>query len=615
MPLVVASSVAHSAAPAASPAAPAAPSTTLAWTLERTTINPLRGTPPPNAVLAVRNGHIDWQVTIAPQTDFDLDWTPPPSRLPAGTYAFTVKAAGRITGGTTTQGFRNADAILLIGDRWVRQALGVAQNCVDPIGAAPITCTPPASNQGTFRVEVPTPRAGATFTFGVGALNCGSCYVRYEYAAKGQAAPAPTPPPKVLAGQLGIDYAMPERFGRRDPNGLVHYPTTAQEVRPQWYEVDIGVRRKDGRPCAAQDLMSVIVDGKPLLPARLTRTAPCLARARFAQEGRHSVTVRLKAADGILTGQRTIVVQDWLIFGLGDSNGSGEGTPDIPASVPGGVPIWQSVRCDRSANSYQAQAARALERRDPRTSVTFVHVACSGASIVKGLLGLYEGINPGAPLLPQLDQMSALAGKREIDAVILSIGINDLGFAQLVAHCLRFQGCASRPFPDAASKTNLDQAMQARLRLLPPRYARLAATLARMGIPQDRVYIQEYFDSTRDERGDFCNPLIRTPAVDFTRAEAKWAYDRVLQPINAAVAAAAKKHKWRLVSGNAAGFRTHGYCSKDPWIVGLTESFAQQGDVNGTLHSTTRGNTFQAARAVSVIRDQLYAGGRTRAPR
>jgi len=170
------------AAPAPSP--PTAPPGTLAWNLTKTEINPLRGSPPPNSILTVRNGHIDWQVTVAPQADFDLDWTIPPSRLPAGKYTFAVRAAGRITGGTTTQGFRNADAIFLAGDRWDRQALGVAQNCYDPIGTAPITCTPPATNQGTFSVDLPTPRAGATFTFGVGALNCASCYVRYTYTAR-----------------------------------------------------------------------------------------------------------------------------------------------------------------------------------------------------------------------------------------------------------------------------------------------------------------------------------------------------------------------------------------------------------------------------------------------
>lgn len=126
--------------------------------------------------------------------------------------------------------------------------------------------------------------------------------------------------------------------------------------------------------------------------------------------------------------------------------------------------------------------------------------------------------------------------------------------------------------------------------------------------------ITEYFDSTKDEHGRTCDPLISTGLTAFDRAEAEWAAGRVLIPLNEAVRAAAQKHGWRLVTGSQEGFRRHGYCSQDPWIVGLTESLASQGDANGTLHSTTRGNTFQAARAFSSLRLELYANGRTRRP-
>ena len=53
---------------------------------------------------------------------------------------------------------------------------------------------------------------------------------------------------------------------------------------------------------------------------------------------------------------------------------------------------WQDKRCHRSALSGSAQAALRLEQQDPRTSVTFVHLACSGASVVYGLLGRYTGV-------------------------------------------------------------------------------------------------------------------------------------------------------------------------------------------------------------------------------
>ena len=40
---------------------------------------------------------------------------------------------------------------------------------------------------------------------------------------------------------------------------------------------------------------------------------------------------------------------------------------------------WQDRRCHRSARAGIAQAALELEQLDPHTSVTFVHLACSGA--------------------------------------------------------------------------------------------------------------------------------------------------------------------------------------------------------------------------------------------
>ncbi len=276
---------------------------------------------------------------------------------------------------------------------------------------------------------------------------------------------------------------------------------------------------------------------------------------------------------------------------------------------------WKSQRCDRSANAYQAKTALKLEDRDARTSVTLIHLACSGASVIKGLVGGYEGIVSLRPDLPaQVTNMKKLAQGREIDAVLISIGINDLGFAQLVGHCIKRQGCPSSPFPESTSSTSLAEVMQERLDSLPLRYALLAEALDQQKIPPSRVYLNEYFDSTRDDDLSFCNPLIGTPLGSFTRAEAKWAHDSILVPLNAAVEAAAKKHKWRFISGSQKAFGPHGYCAKTPWIVGLVESLSNQANENGTLHANAKGNEVQASFNVPRVRADFYKGGRTRAP-
>ena len=432
--------------------------------------------------------------------------------------------------------------------------------------------------------------------------------------------PKPKPKPKPAAGQLGIDYKLPDRFGEEDPNGLIHYPTV-KEMAPDEWAVFLDIRRKDGKPCERDDLIAVTANGVVLTPAKLKRITRCRVEAKLPREGKYRIVVRMKTPAGVLRGERDIIVQDWVIVGLGDSNGSGEGTPDVPRAGNDRPARWQSLRCDRSANSYQAKTALGIEGfnvRDSRTSVTFVHLSCSGASILDGLIGTYPGIVAAQPpLSPQVDEMKKLAQGREIDAVIISIGINDLGFAALVAQCLLRSDCPNSKFPERTSKTTMAQVMQQRMDSLPLRYKLLAEALDQAGVKADRVYVTQYFDSTHQADGKtFCNPLIDTPGpLDFDQAEAKYAYERILVPLNAHVAKAANTHKWRLVSGSQQRFAKHGYCSGDNWIVGLVESLTNQGNQNGTLHANVKGNRIQAEINVPKIRADFYKNDRTRAPR
>jgi lysophospholipase L1-like esterase len=341
---------------------------------------------------------------------------------------------------------------------------------------------------------------------------------------------------------------------------------------------------------------------------------PCVfTYPAFKGLGKHRV--RVGAVNGstlVAEGSGTITLKDWLIVGLGDSNGSGEGNPDVPGVAS---PLWEDFRCHRSARSYQALAALAVEAADDASSVTFVHLACSGASITQGLTGPYVGLNDpgGLPLASQVAAMRNLAGRRPIDAVLVSIGVNDLGFSPLVAFCIQHDPCwAERGFDPAAPEKSLAQVIRERLAALPGRYAALAQRFTELGVPASKVFITQYFDSTRDGKGNFCDPLIDTSPLSgvFTQVEAGWAFHNVLVPLNAAVAKAAKQSGWQLVSGAQALFRTHGYCSSAPWIVQLTESLAAQGLLwngpaaakAGTLHANQPGHAVQARLIVAALK-------------
>ena len=67
---------------------------------------------------------------------------------------------------------------------------------------------------------------------------------------------------------------------------------------------------------------------------------------------------------------------------------------------------WQDEHCRRSANSAQAQAAKILEQEDPRTSVTFVHLACAGADIQNGLID--EQAVPGIGDVPPFRKIATV---------------------------------------------------------------------------------------------------------------------------------------------------------------------------------------------------------------
>ena len=123
-----------------------------------------------------------------------------------------------------------------------------------------------------------------------------------------------------------------------------------------------------------------------------------------------------------------LTVRDVLIAGLGDSVAAGEGNPDQPVVLEGGFCFmrflgdgrqyyrpgragfdgdrscdnvqtsvaaaadwahrgarWMSAACHRSLYSYQVRTALALAVENPHVAVTFIPLACTGATIDAGL--------------------------------------------------------------------------------------------------------------------------------------------------------------------------------------------------------------------------------------
>ncbi|MSZ57889.1 MAG: hypothetical protein F2697_05100, partial [Actinobacteria bacterium] len=162
-------------------------------------------------------------------------------------------------------------------------------------------------------------------------------------------------------------------------------------------------------------------------------------------EGAHTLTLRVASGKKSVGKTITAQVSNILMVALGDSYASGEGNPrNVESWLAGGslftqfTPYWDSDPCNRSTRGAPAQAALALEQSSPKTSVTLVYVACSGATVTSGVLGPFAA---AGQTQSQIEQVRQIIGGRQIDLVSLSIGGNDIGFSSVLTVCASDANC------------------------------------------------------------------------------------------------------------------------------------------------------------------------------
>jgi hypothetical protein len=421
---------------------------------------------------------------------------------------------------------------------------------------------------------------------------------------------------------LTLGYEMKPRYGEKTPRGyavrrVLDEDAPFREVHPSSWEVEVMVRN-----CRTPARFAWKVDGRT---AAVDRTGQCTFRFEFPREDVYQLTVEATYLDGsgdTAAGALEVTVQDWLIVGLGDSLGSGEGAPVGP---PGKRGQFDSKRCDRSSNSWQSQVALDIEHNGPaadESSVTFIHLSCSGASIVRGLLGGYEGINPtGSDLPSQVSVLRRLVTSREIDAVLLSAGVNEFRFGAAAKFCGEAELCMDKPFADGLTLRqfvnkifNVRVAPDPNHRPLADRYRQLREALPTGVGP--RVYISEYPDSLNAGRCQALRDAV--PVVPLARldsSESAFLFNDLLVPLNKLISTVAGEFDWNVIRIQNL-FSPHGYCAGDDrWIVTYTDSGKRQGDSNGTLHPNETGHEQIAKRARDLVRKDFYPSGKTRAPR
>lgn len=365
----------------------------------------------------------------------------------------------------------------------------------------------------------------------------------------------------------------------------------------------------------------------------------CKINVQVSKLGSYTAKVEIKTGPMVVDSRiETITPKDLLVVSVGDSVASGEGNPDTVEADALWVPKWQNEQCHRTSLAGPAQAALRMERRDPHTSVTFVHLACSGASITKGLVGDYEGQDPkkGTMLKPQLDQMRDLVGNRPVDALTVSIGANDAEFSAPVKACLMMAKCYEDHVP---GQKNAKELFDEKAPLIAEHYPLLDARLDKMAKQQagdarlaGKVFITQYMDVTKDDDGSYCTGLTQkekdagklpgqTTNVDgLTADEMSWADSYVQDGLNTRVkqsidtANANGGSQWVWVDGIKPLFGKHGYCAQDRWIRTLFESGLYQRNPDGAFHPNAEGHLYAYANKIEDALVPALGIGGTKAP-
>jgi hypothetical protein len=413
----------------------------------------------------------------------------------------------------------------------------------------------------------------------LGGVNRGAHAVFSDPSGPARTTPSPT-----------LDWTMPDRYGRdRNGDGMVDYDVSPEFLRPSSYAVDLDA-------CGTTGGDSPVVTYAWTVNGSTTETGTCRTRREYPSEGTFPTKVEVTTADGDSASTvLDVVVKDHLVISLGDSVASGEGVPDIPGTGTLGTDaVWQDKRCHRSAHAGPALGAKRLEDSDKRSSVTFLHLACSGASVMEdvfnglpisggGILTPYEGqVMTHLPLLPpQLVQAQEMTSGRDVDAVLVSIGANDQKFSKVVEGCIKTQ---------CGPGTQIETDFLARNARLPHHYAALANQLHKWVSP-DRVYLTEYFDPTHDQTGAVNLRCVAAGPKEVVHDdETQWAFDEVMTRLNAGVRSGSVAHGWNFVGGISDAFSPHGYCAQDGWVVQIGESFRDQGGQDGGFHPNRTGH-------------------------
>lgn len=320
-----------------------------------------------------------------------------------------------------------------------------------------------------------------------------------------------------------------------DQGGRVAQPCTRDNVQENYVTpADHAITvRLNGQVASGSICTWSFNDGEASQEQSFDCAEPVNTRVRY---GRPTIaTVDVNSGPDVPQRINTeIRVRDILIAGLGDSIASGEGNPDRAIALsntgfcfrsylggagseyyrPGRAGFdgdktcgtfaslqawqknpaqWMNAACHRSLYSYQTRTALALAVRHPHIAVTYLPLACSGATIDQGLLGGQRAreclITRNATTcqgnvtaqMNELREAINAAKKRQpdrrIDAILLTVGANDINFSGLVADVIVEESTERALFRQAGALGSVENSRATMTGVLPQNFAKLRESL------------------------------------------------------------------------------------------------------------------------------------------
>lgn len=422
-----------------------------------------------------------------------------------------------------------------------------------------------------------------------------------------------------------------------DQSGRVSEPCTRDGVKESYLtplDHPITVRLTGAVPVGATCAWT-FEDGDPPRQSTLDCAEAINLRVRYGRP----TPVTVDVSSGSDAPQRVttqIAVRDVFIAGLGDSIASGEGNPDKPVTLsddgfcfrsylggPAGMYFrpgragfkgaracdtsdgsslqnwqragaqWFNPACHRSLYSYQTRMAIALAVQNPQIAVTYLPLACTGATITEGMFGSQrarECVVGKSSLtcqgtvnaqIAELREALAAAAKRQperqLDLILLSIGANDVDFSGLVADVI-----VERQTERALSRrtgvlTSVDEARGVLQTSLPRDFSKLRQALKPfVGGDLARVVYVSYANPSLVNgapcpggRGGFdihpafnADPQRLADVTNFVQSEFLPQIKRLAQCSGGVLCNDQARDRMTFVDQHQAAFSNHGFCAR-----------------------------------------------------